>query len=37
MPITNAVYDVLFNNKKPSSALQELMKRELKQEFDNLK
>lgn len=33
MPITNAVYQVLFEEKKPSEAVSELMKRELKKEF----
>lgn len=33
MPITNAVYQVLFEDKKPSLAVMELMKRELKEEF----
>ncbi len=32
MPITNQVYEILFNNKSPKVALKELMKRSLKPE-----
>ncbi|MCL2282807.1 MAG: NAD(P)-dependent glycerol-3-phosphate dehydrogenase [Fibromonadales bacterium] len=32
MPIVNAVYETLFNNKKPREAIEELMARELKAE-----
>jgi len=32
MPILNAVYDVLFNNKSPRDAVMELMTRDLKDE-----
>ena len=32
MPIVNAIYDVLFNDKLPADALKELMSRELKLE-----
>lgn len=32
MPITNAVYDVVYNNKKPSEIIVELMNRKLKSE-----
>ena len=32
MPITNEVYEILFENKKPSVAINDLMKRELKAE-----
>lgn len=32
MPITNAVYDVIYNNKKPSEIIVELMNRKLKAE-----
>ena len=32
MPIVNAIYDVLFNEKLPTDALNELMRRDLKQE-----
>jgi len=34
MPITENVYNVLFNNKKPEQALKSLMKRSLKREWD---
>lgn len=34
MPITNEVYEILFNNKPPMVALKELMKRSLKQEWN---
>ena len=32
MPITNAVYDVVYNNKKPSEIIVQLMNRKLKEE-----
>lgn len=32
MPIVNAIYDVIFNKKLPTDALNELMRRDLKQE-----
>lgn len=32
MPITNAVYDVIYNNKKPSEIIVQLMNRKLKEE-----
>jgi len=35
MPITNEVYEVLFNNKPPDIAVGDLMKRELKSEIWN--
>jgi glycerol-3-phosphate dehydrogenase (NAD(P)+) len=34
MPITNEVYEILFNNKNPHQALKELMKRRLKPEWN---
>ena len=34
MPIVNEVYSILFNNKCPKSAINELMSRELKLEFN---
>lgn len=34
MPITNEVYAVLYENKKPSQAMQDLMARSLKAEFE---
>ena len=33
MPITEQVYKVLYENKRPSIAIRELLKRELKREF----
>jgi len=33
MPITNEVYEVLFNNKPPDVAVRELMERKLKAEI----
>ena len=35
MPITEQVYEVLFNQKKPSEALKDLMNRDLKPEIHN--
>jgi len=32
MPIVNAIYDVLFNEKSPADAINELMRRDLKEE-----
>jgi glycerol-3-phosphate dehydrogenase (NAD(P)+) len=34
MPITNEVYEILFNNKNPHQALKDLMKRRLKPEWN---
>jgi len=34
LPIVNAVYEVLFNNKKPAEVIQELMNRDLKPEAE---
>lgn len=34
MPITNEVYEILFNNRKPKEALKALMKRSLKKEWN---
>ena len=34
MPIVNEVYSILFDNKCPKSAINELMSRELKFEFN---
>lgn len=34
MPITNEVYEILFNNKNPHQALKELMKRRLQPEWN---
>ncbi len=36
MPITNAVYDVLYNGRNPEDAIRELMSRELKSEENNI-
>ncbi len=36
MPITNAVYDVLYQNRKPLDAIEELMMRDLKSEEHNV-
>ncbi|CAM5182308.1 Glycerol-3-phosphate dehydrogenase [NAD(P)+] OS=Ureibacillus acetophenoni OX=614649 GN=gpsA PE=3 SV=1 [Ureibacillus acetophenoni] len=36
MPITSALYDVLFNDKHPKDAVDELMIRMKKREIDNL-
>lgn len=34
LPIVNAVYDVLFNDRKPTEAIQDLMNRDLKSEAE---
>lgn len=35
MPITNGIYDVLFNNKDPKLVVEQLMKRDKKEEMDD--
>lgn len=35
MPITNGLYDILFNDKKPKNVVEQLMNRDKKQEMDD--
>ncbi|MEI3610800.1 NAD(P)H-dependent glycerol-3-phosphate dehydrogenase [Pseudogracilibacillus sp. SO30301A] len=35
MPITNGIYDILFNDKKPKIVVEQLMNRDKKQEMDD--